>query len=140
MPFPARLMEYHVHERKLEKWDFTMRIFGMGIPELLIILAIVCVLFGPVLFKKLHKQAKATGQAAKKGLENGAKAAGKDIDLDNIDKGTVLDKIEGFQNKVDKMFDDDDADEGDGAKDQTAGSGAPVDSEASEKKTDASAS
>lgn len=123
-----------MHEWKREKWDFTMRIFGMGIPELLIILAIVCVLFGPVLFKKLHKQAKATGQAAKKGLENGAKAAGKDIDLDNIDKGTVLDKIEGFQNKVDKMFDDD------GVKDQPADADTSEDAKTSEKKADASAS
>ena len=53
-----------------------MRIFGLGLPELLIILAIVCILFGPVLFKKTNKQVKATGKAAKKGIENGAKAAG----------------------------------------------------------------
>ena len=57
-----------------------MRIFGLGLPELLIILAIVCILFGPVLFKKINKQVKATGKAAKKGIENGAKAAGSDVD------------------------------------------------------------
>ena len=88
-----------------------MRIFGMGVPELLIILAIICVLFGPVLFKKLGKQVKATGKAAKKGIENGAHAAGKDIDFDSINKDTVLDKVEGFQDRVDKMFEDDDDDE-----------------------------
>ena len=75
-----------------------MRIFGLGLPELLIILAIVCILFGPVLFKKLNKQ-------------NGAKAAGSDVDLDHIDKDTVLDKVESFQNRVDKMFEDDEEDE-----------------------------
>lgn len=88
-----------------------MRIFGLGLPELLIILAIVCILFGPVLFKKLNKQVKATGKAAKKGIENGAKAAGSDVDLDHIDKNAVLDKVESFQDRVDKMFEDDDEDE-----------------------------
>ena len=85
-----------------------MRIFGMGIPELLIILVIVCVLFGPVLFKKLNKQVKATGKAAKKSIEHGAKAAGKDVDLDHVDKSKVLDKVESFQDRVDKMFEDND--------------------------------
>ncbi len=78
----------------------------MGLPELIIILLIVCVLFGPVLFKKLNKQAKATAKAAKKGIEGGAKAAGKDVNLDDVDKDTVLDKVEGFQDRVDKMFAD----------------------------------
>lgn len=84
-----------------------MRIFGMGPVELIIIVLIICVLFGPVLFKKLNKQVKETGKAAKKGIENGAKAAGKDVDLDNIDKASVLDHVENFQNRVDKMFEDD---------------------------------
>lgn len=44
-----------------------MRIFGLGLPELLIILAIVCILFGPVLFKKLNKQVKETGKARQEG-------------------------------------------------------------------------
>lgn len=88
-----------------------MRIFGLGLPELLIILAIVCILFGPVLFKKINKQVKATGKAAKKGIENGAKAAGSDVDLDHIDKSVVLDKIESFQDRVDKMFEEDEEDE-----------------------------
>ena len=88
-----------------------MRIFGLGLPELLIILAIVCILFGPVLFKKINKQVKATGKAAKKGIENGAKAAGSDVDLDHIDKSVVLDKVESFQERVDKMFEEDEEDE-----------------------------
>lgn len=88
-----------------------MRIFGLGVPELLIILAIVCILFGPVLFKKINKQVKATGKAAKKGIENGAKAAGSDVDLDHIDKSVVLDKVESFQDRVDKMFEEDEEDE-----------------------------
>ena len=88
-----------------------MRIFVLGLPELLIILAIVCILFGPVLFKKINKQVKATGKAAKKGIENGAKAAGSDVDLDHIDKSVVLDKVESFQDRVDKMFEDDEEDE-----------------------------
>ncbi len=88
-----------------------MRIFGLGLPELLIILAIVCILFGPILFKKINKQVKATGKAAKKGIENGAKAAGSDVDLDHIDKSVVLDKVESFQDRVDKMFEEDEEDE-----------------------------
>lgn len=88
-----------------------MRIFGLSLPELLIILAIVCILFGPVLFKKINKQVKATGKAAKKGIENGAKAAGSDVDLDHIDKSVVLDKVESFQDRVDKMFEEDEEDE-----------------------------
>lgn len=88
-----------------------MRIFGLGLPELFIILAIVCILFGPVLFKKINKQVKATGKAAKKGIENGAKAAGSDVDLDHIDKSVVLDKVESFQDRVDKMFEEDEEDE-----------------------------
>lgn len=85
-----------------------MRIFGLGIFELLIILAIVCVLFGPALFKKLNKQVKATGKAVKQGIESGAKAAGTEVDLDSIDKSSVLDKVEGFQDRIDKMFAEDD--------------------------------
>ena len=93
-----------------------MRIFGLGPLELIIIVVIVCVLFGPVIFKKLNKQVKATGNAAKKGIESGAKAAGKDIKVDEIDKDTVLDKVESIQNRVDKMFDDAEEDAEEAAK------------------------
>ena len=103
---------YHVsHFASIKSLEPVMRIFGLGLPELLIILAIVCILFGPVLFKKLNKQVKETGKAAKKGIENGAKAAGSNVDLDHIDKDTVLDKVESFQNRVDEMFEDDDESE-----------------------------
>ena len=114
-------MGYHVsHSASLKSLERVMRIFGLGLPELLIILAIVCILFGPVLFKKLNKQVKATGKAAKKGIENGAKAAGSDVDLDHIDKNAVLDKVESFQDRVDKMFADDDEDEPAKAADKTS--------------------
>lgn len=106
-----------------------MRIFGLGLPELLIILAIVCILFGPVLFKKLNKQVKETGKAAKKGIENGAKAAGSDVDLDHIDKDTVLDKVESFQNRVDKMFEDDDESESAKTADKTPDSSQTVETD-----------
>lgn len=88
-----------------------MRIFGMGIPELLIIVLIICVLFGPMLFKKINGQVKKTGTAAKKAVENGAKAAGTDADLGSIDKSVILDKVESFQDRVDKMFADAEEDE-----------------------------
>ena len=108
----ARGLGYHVsHFASHQEFGPVLRIFGLGLPELLIILAIVCILFGPVLFKKINKQVKATGKAAKKGIENGAKAAGSDVDLDHIDKSVVLDKVESFQDRVDKMFEEDKEDE-----------------------------
>lgn len=88
-----------------------MKLFGViGVWELVIILVIVCLIFGPALFKKLGKQMKKTGNAAKSAVENGAHAAGKDVDFDSMDKSKILDKVESFQDRVDKMFDDDDAD------------------------------
>lgn len=84
-----------------------MRIFGMGTFELLIILAIVVILFGPALFVKINKRVKKTGKAAKTAVENGSKAAGTEVDLANIDKSKILDKVESFQDRVDKMFSED---------------------------------
>lgn len=103
-------MGYHVPHASIceERPGYLMRIFGMGLPEIIIIVLIICVLFGPALFKKLNKQVKATSKAAKKGIENGAEAAGVDVDMDGIDKGSVLDKVEGFQDRIDEMFADDD--------------------------------
>lgn len=89
-----------------------MKLFGIfGVWEIIIIVAIICLLFGPSLFKKINTQVKKTGKAAKSAVENGAKAAGTDVDLGTINKDTLLDKVEGLQNRVDKMFSD--ADDGD---------------------------
>lgn len=83
-----------------------MRIFGMGAPELIIILVIVCVLCGPALFKKLGKRAKNVGKAAVKGIETGATNAGVDVDkIKEENKGkTVAERIESFQDKVDEKL------------------------------------
>lgn len=104
------VMGYHVPRAIAieERPGYLMRIFGMGLPEIIIIVLIVCVLFGPALFKKINKQVKATSKAAKKGIESGAEAAGVDVDMDSINKSSVLDKVEGLQDRVDKMFADDD--------------------------------
>lgn len=83
------------------------RIFGLSLVELLIIVAIICILFGPVLFKKINAQVKKTGKAAKSAVEGGAKAAGTEVDFNAITKDKVLDKVESLQDRVDKMFEDD---------------------------------
>lgn len=83
-----------------------MRIFGLGIPELIIILVVILLIFGPGLFKKLNKQLKKTGQAAKRGLEAGTEAAGKKVDLDNVSKDDILDKVENLQDKMDEKLDE----------------------------------
>lgn len=81
-----------------------MQIFGIGLPELIIILVVILLIFGPGLFKKLGKRGKETFDAAKKGIEEGAKENGKDVDLDNMTKDDVLDGVDKMQNKVDEMF------------------------------------
>ena len=81
-----------------------MRIFGLGMPELVVILLIVCVICGPALFKKLGKRAKSVGKAAGTGLEDGAKTAGVDVEkIKEENKGkTVAERVEAFQDKVDE--------------------------------------
>ncbi len=94
-----------------------MRIFGLGLPELVVILVIICVLCGPALFKKLGGRAKKVGKAAVKGIETGATNAGVDVDkIKEENKGkTVAERIETFQDKVDeKLESKKDIDFGDG--------------------------
>lgn len=94
-----------------------MRIFGLGLPELVVILIIICVLCGPALFKKLGGRAKKVGKAAVKGIETGATNAGVDVDkIKEENKGkTVAERIETFQDKVDeKLESKKDIDFGDG--------------------------
>ncbi len=43
-----------------------MKIFGLGLPELLIILAVILVIFGPTIIKRLQGSGKAARDAAKK--------------------------------------------------------------------------
>ena len=83
-----------------------MKFFGLGMPELIIILVIICVLCGPALFKKLGGRAKKVGKAAVKGIETGATNAGVDVEKikeENKDK-TVAERIESFQDKVDEKL------------------------------------
>ncbi len=81
-----------------------MRIFGMGLPELLIIIAIVAVIFGPNLFKKLGKRLKDTGDAAKKALDSGEKAAGVNTKKVDGEEKDTLEKITDFQDSVDQWM------------------------------------
>lgn len=81
-----------------------MRIGPLGLPEIIIIVVIIAVLFGPSLFTKLGKRIKQTGDAAKKGIEAGAAEAGKDVDLDSAKKGSVMETIDSFQDKLDEKL------------------------------------
>lgn len=85
-----------------------MKIFGLGMPELIIILVIIVVLCGPALFKKLGNRGKKMVNAAKTGIEDGAKTAGVDVDkikAEAKDK-TAAERLEDFQDKVDKKLDE----------------------------------
>lgn len=81
-----------------------MHIGPVGVTEIIIILIIVAVIFGPSLFTKLGKRLKKTGDAAKKGIEVGAHEAGKDVNLDNVKKKDVMDSVESFQDKMDEKL------------------------------------
>lgn len=85
-----------------------MRIFGLGMPELIIILVIIIVLCGPALFKKLGKRTKKVAKAAKAGLEDGATNAGVDVEKVKAEgEGkSALEKLEGLQDKLDQKLDE----------------------------------
>lgn len=75
--------------------------------EIVIVIVIIAVLFGPGIFKKFGKRIKQTGKAAQKGLESGAKNAGVDVEKiksEAKDK-TVQERVEGLQDKVDEWLD-----------------------------------
>ena len=87
--------------------ETTMKLFGIiGVWELAIVIVIIAVIFGPAIFVKAHKRMKKTGQAAKKGLREGAKKAGIDVDGTNPDgsQKTAVDHINDFQDRVDDWF------------------------------------
>ena len=81
-----------------------MHIGPLGLPEIIIIVIVIALIFGPNLFKKVGKRLKKTGEAAKKGIEAGAKENGHDIKLDEISKDDVMGKINEFQDKVDEKL------------------------------------
>ena len=65
-----------------------MSIFGMGVPELLVILAIALLLFGPKNLPKLGKSLGATVKSIREGMDEGE---GKDKDANVTD---VSDTVE----------------------------------------------
>lgn len=87
-----------------------MKIFGLGMPELIIILVIIVVLCGPALFKKLGSRTKKVAKAAKVGIEDGATKAGVDVEKVKAEGAgkTGLEKLEDFQDKLDKKLDEKD--------------------------------
>ncbi len=63
-----------------------MRIFGMGVPELLVILAVVLLIFGP---KNLPKLGSALGRTVKnlrEGMGTAGKKAEEEADAENVEK------------------------------------------------------
>lgn len=87
---------------------FTVRIFGLGMPELVIIVVIIVVLCGPVLFKKLGGRTKKVAKAAKAGLESGATNAGVDVEKAKAanEGKSALEKLGDLQDKLDEKLDD----------------------------------
>lgn len=77
-----------------------MSIFGMGVPELLVILAIALLLFGPKNLPKLGKSLGATVKSIREGMDEGE---GKDKDADVTD---VSDTVE--EETVDSGYSDGD--------------------------------
>ena len=60
-----------------------MSIFGMGVPELLVILAIALLLFGPKNLPKLGKSLGATVKSIREGMDEGEGKA-KDTDVTDV--------------------------------------------------------
>ncbi len=81
-----------------------MRIGPFGIVELLIIVVIIALIFGPALFKKFGKRVKQTAESAKEGIEAGARENGKDLKLEEVDKDSIMDKVTAFQDKLDEKL------------------------------------
>ncbi len=81
-----------------------MKIFGLGIPELVIILVIIVVLLGPTLFTRLRKRTDSAVKGAKEGIEAGKEAADVKPDPEMEGKST-MEKVEHFQDKVDDWMD-----------------------------------
>ena len=66
-----------------------MKIFGMGVPELLIILAVILLIFGP---KNLPKLGSALGKTVKN-LRDGM-GAGKDVEEAEDEEEEVVEEVE----------------------------------------------
>lgn len=81
-----------------------MRFGPLGPLELLIIIVIIAIIFGPSLFKKFGKRVKQTAEGAKEGIEAGARENGKDLRLEEVDKDSIMDKVTAFQDKVDEKL------------------------------------
>lgn len=81
-----------------------MRIGPFGIVEILIIVLIIAVIFGPSLFKKFGKRVKKTAESAKEGIEAGARENGSDLKLDEVNKDTIMDKVTEFQDRLDEKL------------------------------------
>ncbi len=73
-----------------------MKIFGMGIPELLIILAVILLIFGP---KQLPKLGNAIGKTVK-GLRDGMSSDLKDDDEEEVVYEEVVEEAPKKKKKV----------------------------------------